>query len=143
MSTSDIPISRLDDQINWYDTKSIRNQRWFKSLKMAELILAGSVPVLAGLNAPNIVTAIVGAIVIIAESVIQMNQYYYNWLVYRSTCEELKHEKYLYAANAGIYSTAREPLKLLAERVEGLISKEHAKWVSAQEEAAKTKRAAK
>jgi hypothetical protein len=58
--------------------------------------------------------------------------------MYRSTAEALKHEKYLYLAEAAHYAAAENPLTLLAERLEGLVSQEHAKWVSAREEALKT-----
>ncbi len=68
----------------------------------------------------------------------QLNQYQQNWIAYRSTCEALKHEKYLYLAEAGPYGNAENREKriaVLADRIEGLISQEHAKWVSAQEQA--------
>jgi hypothetical protein len=45
----------------------------------------------------------------------------------------LKHEKYLYLANAGPYAAATTPRALLAERIESLVSQEHAKWASVQE----------
>ena len=48
----------------------------------------------------------------------QLRQYQQNWTSYRSTCERLKHEKYLYAAQAGPYTAAPRPQSLLAERVE-------------------------
>ena len=67
----------------------------------------------------------------------QLNQYQQNWITYRSTCEALKHEKYLYMAKAGPYAAASDSHALLAERIESLISQEHAKWVSAQESAGK------
>jgi hypothetical protein len=60
-------------------------------------------------------------------------------MIYRSTCEELRHEKYLYHGKAGPYATAETPYALLTERVESLISKEHAKWVTGQERVGKIK----
>lgn len=140
MADENLTTGRLEDQIGWYDRKSMSNQKNFKTFKTIEFILAGAIPVLAGLSAPNWITAIIGAIAVLIESAVQMNQYQHNWLVYRSTCEDLKHEKYLYGARAGVYSSAGDPLKLLSERVEGLISKEHAKWVSSREESDKSKK---
>jgi hypothetical protein len=52
-------------------------------------------------------------------------------------CEELRHEKYLWIAKAGHYADAKDLDRLLAERVESLISTEHANWVSTQEKAGK------
>jgi hypothetical protein len=62
-----------------------------------------------------------------------MNQYHPNWITYRSTSEALKHEKYLYLAKAGPYAAAADAHVLLAERIESLVSQEHANWVSEQE----------
>lgn len=30
---------RLEDQLQWYDTKSSRNKRWYKLLPLTQLIL--------------------------------------------------------------------------------------------------------
>lgn len=38
---------RLDDQIAWYDQKSQSNQKWYKRLRVIELIAAASIPFLA------------------------------------------------------------------------------------------------
>jgi hypothetical protein len=47
--TSDEYINeRVDDQINWYDQKSQRAQRWFKILRAIGIIAAGSIPLFAG-----------------------------------------------------------------------------------------------
>jgi hypothetical protein len=56
------------------------------------------------------------------ESFQQLFQYQQNWITYRSTCESLKHEKYLYLSAAGSYANALRPQALLSERVEGLVS---------------------
>jgi hypothetical protein len=44
-----------------------------------------------------------------------------------------QHEKYLFLASAGPYAAPENPRGLLTERVESLVSQEHAKWASAQE----------
>jgi hypothetical protein len=44
--------------------------------------------------------------VLIVEAVQQLNQNQLNWIAYRSTCQSLKHEKYLYLAGAGPYGNA-------------------------------------
>lgn len=50
---------------------------------------------------------------------------------YRSTAEMLKRERYLYLAEAGPY-TRTDRHRLLAERLEALFSREHAKWTTSQ-----------
>jgi hypothetical protein len=125
---------RLEDQISWYDSKSIHSQRLFKLLKVGQIVVAGLVPVLAAADATRWLLGALGAVVLILEGFQQLFQYQQNWTSYRSTCEALKHEKYLFLAHAGPYANAARPEALLSERVEGLVSQEHAKWTAAQEE---------
>ncbi len=73
-----------------------------------------------------------GVAIVVLEGLQSLNQNHDNWTRYRSTTEALKHEKYLWLAHAGPYATAANPDQLLAERVEGLVSEEHAKWVPEQ-----------
>lgn len=137
-----VALDRLEDQIRWYDAKSQSSQRWFKILKAIQLIAAAAVPVVATLGGPGWLTGGLGALIIVLEGFQQLNQYQQNWVSYRSTCEKLRHEKFLFWAAAGPYGAATQPAKLLAERVESLISQEHANWVEAQEEAAEQLRMA-
>lgn len=120
---------RLDDQIRWYDTESTWNKRWYESLKAVELIAAASIPLAAVLAPTPWIAATLGVVVVVLESVLQLKQFHSNWISYRSTCESLKHEKYLFLGKAGPYAEAADPHALLATRVEELVSREHAKWV--------------
>jgi hypothetical protein len=79
------------------------------------------------------VTAILGLAILVVEGMQQLNQYQSNWISYRSTCKALRHEKFLYLGKAGPYKEDARPQPLLAERVEGLVPQEHAKWLSVQE----------
>src|ERR671914_115458 len=126
--------ARLEDQLDWYDRKSVRAQRDFKRLKVLQLVAAAIVPVVAAANAAPWITAGVGGAVLVLEGVQQLGQYQQTWITYRSTCEALKHEKFLYLARAGNYAGSPDPTRLLAEQIEGLVSQEHAKWVSGREE---------
>ena len=78
---------------------------------------------------------------VILESMQGLYQFQQNWTSYRSTAEGLKHEKFLWQARAGPYKDPENPTleALFAERVEALISTEHAKWVRYQEQAGKGK----
>lgn len=126
---------RLEDQIEWYDGKSRHNQRWFKRLKIAQIVTAAAIPVAAAASAKGWLLGAAGGLIVVLEGLQQLQQHQQNWTAYRATCERLKHEKYLYAATAGPYAGAARPGALLAERVEGLVSQEHAAWVSQQREA--------
>src|SRR5215211_4961433 len=125
--------TRLNDQLDWYDKKSGDNQRRYKQIKVAQLILAGSIPIFAlvGDTWGRWVTAILGASVAMLEGFQQLGQYNNLWASYRATAEQLKHEKYVFLAESGPYRDLgeAEALKRLAERVEERGSTEHARWV--------------
>ncbi len=135
--------TRLEDQIAWYERRGAEAQRTYKRLKVVQVVLAALIPFLAGFQdnlaamldprwalLPAVVIALVGVAVVVLEGLQHLNQYHENWLSYRSTAEALKHEKYLFLADAGPYGDTEDKRAHLAERIEELIGKEHAQWVS-------------
>lgn len=129
--------ARVQDQIAWYDRKSQLNQHWFKGLKICQIVTAAAIPVAAGISAPIWLVGGGGALIVVLEGLQQLQQYQQNWTAYRATCEQLKHEQFLFMARAGPYANATNPETLLAERVESLVSQEHAAWVSQRQETSK------
>ena len=106
-----VTLARLDEQLKWYDGKSGHNQRCFKWLKGTTIAAAAMIPVLttSGIKYGPQIAAGLGVLIAIIEGLQQLNQYQANWTAYRSTAEALKHEKYLYLANAGPYLGACRP----------------------------------
>jgi hypothetical protein len=133
MSEKDATLTRLDDQICWYDARSSSNQYKFKVLKVIVIACAALVPFFSALHVSELMVGGLGIAIAVIEGLQQLNQYHANWITYRSTSEALKHDKYLFLANAGPYAAATNPHALLAERIESLVSQEHAKWASGQE----------
>jgi len=140
LAANDPIFARLEDQIDWYDRKSRSAQHYFKRIKVIEIFSAALIPFLAAVNFhyDKLVTAGLGVLITLLEGVLHLNQYQQLWNTYRSTCESLKHEKYTYLGNAGPYAGAADPHALLAERVESLVSQEHAQWSSFQQQAGKS-----
>lgn len=128
---------RLQEQIAWYDTKSQSDQRVYKAMKICQIVTAAAMPFAASISAPIWVAGGGGALIVVIEGVQQLMQYQQNWITYRATCERLKHEKFLYLSHAGPYAAAVDPDVLLAERVESLVSQEHAAWAAHREEVGK------
>jgi hypothetical protein len=128
-AAADPTWDRLEDQLAWYDSKSRDSQRRYKWLKLLELAVAAVLPVVAAVESPIWVTGGLAAVVVILEGVQHLYQFQEHWITYRSTAEALKHERYLYLAEAGPYAGAGRH-RQLAERLEGLISQEHAKWTA-------------
>jgi hypothetical protein len=133
--------ARLEDQIAWYDSRSQLNQRWYKRVKIIQIVVAAAIPAAAAASAPGWLLGVGGAIIVVLEGLQQLQQYQHNWTTYRATCEQLKHEKHLYAVHAGPYAGVLAPERVLAERVEALVSQEHAAWVSSRVESTGAKAA--
>jgi hypothetical protein len=126
-------MRRLEDQLTWYDTKAGRSQQAYKRLKIVQLVVGATVPVVAALSLPAAVTATLAAIVVLAEGIQQLNQWQTNWVLYRSTAEALQREKFLYYAEAGPYRSPDRDRRL-AERVDDVLSRETVKWFESHRE---------
>lgn len=136
MPEADPTLERLEDQIRWYDSKSNSNQKIYRWFKTVEIAAAALVPLFSGFRM-NYITGGLGVLIAVLEGLQQLIQYHQNGITYRSTCEALKHEKFLYLASAGPYAAAVDKHVLLAERIEVLVSQENAKWAALQERVAK------
>lgn len=136
-----ITLARLDGQAKWYDGKSKRAQRLYKSIKVVEIVAAALIPFLTGMKFRHfeLVVGGLGVLITILEGILHLNQYQQVWAAYRTTSEALTHEKYLFLALAGPYSAAAvKPAVLLAERIEAIMSQENTQWVSLQEQSGKS-----
>lgn len=135
---------RLDDQINWYDQKSIWNQKWFKRLQVFQLIAAASIPIFVSYVTDSsgwlrLVVAVLGASIAIVSGIIGLYKLQENWLEYRTTCESLRHEQFLYLTKTDPYNI-ETPFPLLVNRVETLISKENTNWAQYMKKVVKEKK---
>lgn len=124
--------NRLEDQINWYDKKSAKNQKLYKRLQFISFIAAAAVPFLSGYisaesKSIQIIVGLLGFITAVITATLSLYKFHENWIEYRATCESLRHEKYLYLAKTSPYNI-QDPFPLLVQRVEAVISKENANW---------------
>lgn len=123
---------RLDDQINWYDRKSIRNQRTYKVLQLVLIVSAASIPFISGyisdkLPVLNLLLGGIGVLITAITGILSLYKFQENWISYRTTCETLRHEKYLFITKTDPF-TEKNARNLLVQRVETLISKENINW---------------
>ena len=130
---------RLEDQGKWYSKNSVHNQKRYKRLKSVQIVLAAAIPIIALIDGfyTKFIVAVCGALIAIIEGIQQLYQYHTLWTEYRSTAENLKHEKYLFLSLSGPFRglDQGEALLLLSERIEEHISKEHAKWIDTSKKA--------
>jgi Protein of unknown function (DUF4231) len=121
-------LKRLEDQATWFNQKSSFNRKRFQILKICQIIAGALIPFVASINAPPYVASALGVLIVIIEGLQSLNQYQHTWISYRSTCEQLNHEKYLWLAKAGPYASAANADALFAERVENILSSENVSW---------------
>jgi len=131
MKEEEYMSSRVDDQIDWYDKKSQGAQSWFKRLRGLEIVAAALIPLIAGFAKEpfpvTLVVGVLGALIAIISAVISLNQFQENWTEYRTCCESLKHEKFLFLTKVEPYNKENS-FRLFVQRIEGLISKENSAW---------------
>jgi hypothetical protein len=123
---------RLESQLGWYEEKSRHHKRWYQGLKVAQIVIAAAIPVVAAAGASATVAGALGAVVVILEGLQQVFRFQENWIAYRVTAEALKREKHLCLAKAGSYAATDRPDALLAARVERIVTQESGAWAESQ-----------
>ncbi len=104
--------------------------------QILQVVSAALVPVLTGAEiGSKVAVGSFGAIAAVTTAIISLYKFQERWIQYRSTCETLKHEKYLYVTGVAPYDQ-EDRFSLLVHRVEALISKEHSRWAEKMAEAA-------
>lgn len=121
---------RYEDQVNWYDKKAIWNQKVYRRFQLIIIILSAITPVLVAIKETRWPAVVISALVAIGIAVLKTFKFQENWINYRTTCETLKKEIYLYKARIGDYKATEESKNLFVERVESLISRENTMWLT-------------
>lgn len=130
---SDYFKERVENQIEWYDKKSMHHQKVYKWIKRIQIFLTALIPFLTSLviNFEWILYVIsgIGVFVTVLEGFLALGKHHENWIEYRGICETLKREKFMYLGRAGVYSE-NSNFNFLVERVETIISKENINWAN-------------
>ena len=133
MTEEEYMQDRVDDQIDWYDKKSSFNQKWFKRLQVISIISASTIPFLTGYSSGEddsirIFIGVLGLVVAAITAILSLYKFQEHWLEYRTICESLRHEKYLFLTKTSPYNS-NETFPVLVQRIESLISKENTDWL--------------
>lgn len=128
---------RYKNQVDWYDKKSMINQKKYNYIQFFLIIFSSLTPILIVIDFCQPINAYIkwspvftSVIVAILTSVLKCFKYQENWINYRSTCETLKKEYYYYEAAINQYSDSEDKEALFVERVESLISRENTLWIN-------------
>lgn len=122
--------NRLLEQINWYDQKAIKNQKYYKNFSIASFIISSVIPILTFLGENIIVKtliAIAGASVSVITYIININTYKDLWMQYRMNCEILKSEVIKFKNKVSPYNS-EDAFLILINNSEQYFTKEFAKW---------------
>src|SRR3954454_19312037 len=65
---------RLEDQLGWYDRKSGVQKRWFQRFKVAQIVIAASIPVVAAAGGSAALAGGLGATIVVLEGMQQLYQ---------------------------------------------------------------------
>jgi Protein of unknown function (DUF4231) len=129
---------RLEQQRQWHSDKAACNKRWFYRTEIATLFAGAAIPVVSLLLTNHsfcagVLTAILGAIVVLAAALGKLFKFHENWLQYRTVVETLEREKELYLNATAEYAEADEARRnqLLVERVENILAATTSQFVAA------------
>ena len=134
--------TRLQDQIDWYESRSASNQRYYKRLRVVELVAAALIPFITGYISDasggpfRIVVGVLGVTVAALSGLDALYKFHERWMEYRTTAEALKHHKFLYLTRTTPYDS-ENAFNRLVENVESLISKENSRWTQRLDSAPK------
>ena len=131
--------NRFWDQINYYEVKAERNQRIYRRLQWALIIFAALTPALIEFNLKSLlgegfghIATLTSVIVVILTAALKTFKYQEYWINFRTTCEALKKEKYLYDAELSDYQQSDDRQAQFIDRIEALLSRENTLWLSVQ-----------
>ena len=124
----------LNGQLNWYDKKAVFNKTWHMRLGLI-IIIAGAATSIIQLWSPTPndvhwstwLSALCGAVVIIAKGVDSLWKFDENWSNYRQAAEQLKRERRFYVNSVGPYAACPEEtaaFQVFVERIEDIIAAE-------------------
>ncbi len=130
---------RYQDQIDYYEDKAGYNQRIYRRMQWTLIVLAALTPVLIELDLNSVLgkgfghlAAMTSVAVAILTAALKTFKYQENWINYRTTCEALKKEKYLYNAGLSDYQQSEDREAQFVDRVEALLARENTLWLSVQ-----------
>ena len=132
-------LGRLDWSVQWHTLAELQAKRWYTAIKTVQIAAAAAIPVLTATSGNSVATkyliAVLGALVVVLEGMQQLKKYAQNALLWAQGKEALKHEYFLFRAQAGPYAVdtgKRE--KLLATRIEQIIGQEVGRWAASTED---------
>ena len=123
---------RVDDQLSYFDSSAIRNQKSYRRLKVTAIVcnVLTTMTIALAFTVPEdykvamgILALILSTVVLATYQVEEFQSYGAKWEKFRLVAEQLKSEKYMFLNMAGQYSIedAGERKRLFVQNIEGAI----------------------
>ncbi|MES2556644.1 MAG: DUF4231 domain-containing protein [Bacteroidota bacterium] len=131
---------RIEEQIAWYDRAAKRNKRAFQILKAGEIVVASVTPFLIAHSDVDggplhVIAAIMSILIAVLAAMLGAFKLQEKWMQFHSVSEQLKHEKYMFLTNSGVYER-NSSFPAFVKRIEIILIRENDDWmklVSAQD----------
>jgi hypothetical protein len=123
---------RLSHQQDWFEKKSAWNQKWYKRLRIVEVVLAAGIPFASSQmekfpTAVPIIVSLMAFLIAAISAILALFHFQDNWLQYRTTGEQLKREKFLFLTKSEPYD-GEDPFHVLVKNVEEILGEENKSW---------------
>jgi len=136
MDEKEYLVSRVDDQIKWFDRKSVLNKKWHYLQSIISAFASIMIPFLISYFSytafRDFVIFVLGIVAAISIAIEKIFKFRSNWTRYRGTCETLKREKFLYLTKAPPYDS--RDFGYFVERIENILQEENKSWKSTVQE---------
>ena len=143
MNKEDYLKKRIDCQIEWYDKKAIHCKKYHDNISITSIFCSSisSVICIVSLIFPQtsmiftIISSLISLLLTTILALDKLKKYQELHTQYRTTCEKLKQEKFLYLTYAGEYygNYDEENFKLFVNRCESIMSTEIGTWAQLNE----------
>jgi hypothetical protein len=111
-----------------YSRGATHNRLAYQTSRVATLLLAAAVTVLAAIGAPAALSASLAALIVVVEGAQQLFQWHANWISYRESAETLRRHAFAYAARTAPYDRP-DRAERLAGTLGDLTERENVGWV--------------
>ena len=129
---NDYMKNRVEDQISYFDSSAIKNQRAYRRLKLTSIAcnILTTMAIALAFTVPDAYKVWMGILALVLSTVVlgtyqleEFQNYGAKWEKFRLVAEQLKSEKYMFLNKAAAYSSADENTnrREFVQRVEGTI----------------------
>jgi hypothetical protein len=124
--------SRLDDQLNYFDSSALKNQKSYRRLKLVAIAcnILTTMTIALAFTVPERYKVAMGILALVLSTIVlgtyqleEFQNYGAKWEKFRLVAEQLKSEKHIFLNRCGVYSSADDDAtrREFVERVEGAI----------------------